>query len=798
MLSLKNLRPQILLMIALLSGVGIVGSLFVIHIYHDQSMQDIKSSTEDLVKYESITFAEKHTKLLSELGLNIQSDPSFKLAIKNRNISAIKRYLNEEFSEYYVTTQQLVVNKIYAYDKNYNLLADSDLGDNYNSHDQFCSQLINAAKPRKGADRVRVLQSFCYHHEHAFNSVIVPVGTLVPIGYLQIISRPYNIFQQAENKLAMPLSIVTGTGQTSYKSETWENKENHLNASYTFFDIKHKPAVTITMQKDISELNASFHQSRTLIILTLSLVTLLVMIFIYLRLEKKLLSPLSHLENQLSILENDEKQLGKSVAVSGFPEINSLTSKFNDLSYKLSESYKLLETMAYRDQLTSLPNRSRLQEILEFHCNINRQNDTPFSLIVMDLNRFKAVNDAMGHQAGDVLLQEVSLRLEKVLRKSDFLEHRSESDRFVLNEELVSRLGGDEFAAVLPAVGDEKNIKVIIEKILDCFKDIFAVDQHKFNISTSIGVVVCPDHGSDPKTLLQHADLAMYYAKENQQNYAFYDAKLDTQHLDTLRMDTALREAIKNDDFYLVYQPKINLKTNEMSSVEVLLRWQHEEKGFIPPDQFILVAEQTGLINDVTKWVFSAALKQKSEWEKNNFHCQMSINLSAKNLWDQSLVNFIKQELFKYNVLPQSICLELTETAVMSDPAFSIIVLTQLRSLGLKISIDDFGTGYSSLSYLKKLPVDEIKIDRSFIMDMDILENQVSATKIVNSIISLGQNMGLKVVAEGVETQSTYYILQNASCDLAQGFYMGKPMVSEDLIEWIVSSQWAPGKTHLG
>jgi len=789
-----SLRTQFVLMLLLISSVGLISSLIIVNQNHERTIENVRESTREIIKYESATLIEKHNNLLADFGLRLQKNPRFKRAVKNSNSKLIQKLLDLEFDQYYVSTKALIVNKIYVYDTDYKLLSESTSGDDFDAHVSMCSQLISAAKKRTRNDRIKLLSSFCYHKKHALNSIVIPIGTIMPIGYLQINSRLYNIFQNAEKKLGMPLRIETILNQKSYQSPDWKiNSESDLEISYDILDLDGNPAVSIVMQKEIAAVNKSFAQSRQLIVWVVGCVTLLGIVLFYYIFSKNMLNPLKMLGRQLSVLESDEGQLGSELDLIGSPEMRKITGKFNKLTRKLSDLYGSLENLAYRDQLTMLPNRSRLQEIVDYYADLNNKDGKPFSLFTLDLDRFKTVNDTMGHQAGDQLLIQVSERLNKVLKENDYLcRVKVENNNYEKNG-FVSRLGGDEFAIVFPSVGDPELVLVMAERIIRSLRETFVVDQFSFNLGASIGIVICPQHGTNTRLLMQHADVAMHFAKEKQLGFALYDPDFSERSLNILSLDTELRSALKNNDLNLVFQPKISLRTGRIVAVEVLLRWVHKDQGFISPDKFIYVAEQTGLINDVTKWVLYNALKQKCEWEKENINLSMAINLSAKNLWDTSLIGYMREELAGNKIMPQSVILELTETAVMSDPKYAIVILNQLRSLGLKISIDDFGTGYSSLSYLKQLPIDEIKIDRSFVMDME--ENENDAV-IVQSTIDLAHNMGLKVVAEGVETIQSLEKLKNQACDLAQGFYMAKPMNNQELMKWLRSSQWGIDKIN--
>ena len=790
----QTLRGQLGLMIAIMGGIGLSCSIFIVNLFLDQILVDQKLSTLELVKQETITETEKHKNLMEELGLRIQKSPEFRKAIKSKDFQEIKSLLNAEFFQYFITAKILDVNKIYAFNKQFQLLAESSEGEDFDTTKQLCTQLPVKAKTRTGANRLKAINSFCYFDQHAFHSVIVPVGTLSPIGYLQIVSDPANVFQHMETKLSMPLRIQSALGKISYESDNWVSKADNkfLTINHALDDIQNKPAINILMQKDISSTFKSFSDSRTLIILFVGCITLFaVLLFLYI-FEKSMLKPLNRLAKQFTKIKTDKNNFGDQLKLEGGPEIVSLTENFNGLSNKLAKMYQKLEEMAFTDQLTALPNRSRLQEILDFHTLQSQRNNTPFTLFMMDLDRFKSVNDTLGHHAGDLLLQQVSDRLKNLLRRSDYVSLVTEQETEFFKSDVVARLGGDEFAVVLPAIDSEEDAKNIAHKIHLAMQKPFVINDHNFDVGVSIGIAICPTHAANAEHLMQYADVAMYQAKENKNGYAIFSSKLDSTNKKLLTLDTDLRKAIQENSLNLAYQPKIDLHTNKVVGVEALLRWTHEEHGFIPPDQFIPIAEQSNLINEVTDWVLNASLLQKSQWSNQDIELSIAINLSAKNLLNENLISNIKNQLKKYDVAPESLYLELTETAVMSDPSHAIIVMRQLYDMGVRISIDDFGTGYSSLSYLKQLPVDEIKIDRSFVRDM---EHDGNDAIIVQSTIDLAHNMGLRVIAEGVENSVILSELSDRTCDLAQGYYMAKPMTNAELMDWLKNSPWGLNKS---
>jgi len=435
------------------------------------------------------------------------------------------------------------------------------------------------------------------------------------------------------------------------------------------------------------------------------------------------------------------------------------------------EIEEMVQRMAFYDTLTDLPNRNMLYDRLLNAIRTDSGEGRPMALLLLDLDRFNEINATLGHHRGDRLLQELGVRLKSVLFDPD----------------LVARLGGDEFAILLPRLAHVKDIDVVLQKVQDALQPPFMIENLAIAVEASIGIALYPDHGRTPDGLMQRADVAMYRAKETGSGYVIYDIKFDEHSPRRLALIGELREAIGHDQLFLHYQPKISLKTHRVIGVEALIRWQHPEYGFVPPDQFILPAEQTGLIHSLTRWVLNAVLRQCLIWNASGVKIPVSVNLSARNLHDPGLPDHLA-ELFKSSgELPEQLELEITESAIMADPQRALDAITRLKVMGLRFALDDFGVGYSSLAYLKKLPVDIIKIDKSFVMDMATDEDDML---IVLSTINLAHNLGLKVVAEGVETEQIWDRLFAFGCDAAQGYYMSKPLPAVELTRWLKESPW--------
>jgi diguanylate cyclase (GGDEF)-like protein len=375
------------------------------------------------------------------------------------------------------------------------------------------------------------------------------------------------------------------------------------------------------------------------------------------------------------------------------------------------------------------------------------------------------VNDTLGHGVGDHVLREVSLRLEQT----------------VTGAECIARLGGDEFAILIRLSGDSE-CTGIARQIIAALEAPFMYEEQQLDVGTSIGIAHYPEHGRDAQTLVRNADIAMYAAKRDKTGYAIYDPHYDTSQQEHLSLLGELRRAVERDELRLYYQPKVSLHSANVSAVEALIRWQHPERGLVPPAMFIPFAEHTGYIKLLTRWVIREAMRQCGEWLRQGMRLQVSVNISARDLMNRDLPTEVAALLAEHGVPPALLCLEITESGFMEDPAHAQRVLDRLDELGVRLSIDDYGTGYSSLSYIMRLPVQELKIDRSFISRM-ATDEEIST--IVRSTIELGHNLGLKVVAEGVEDLSVWNMLRSLGCDDAQGYFMSRPLEPHMLADWI-------------
>jgi diguanylate cyclase (GGDEF)-like protein len=441
--------------------------------------------------------------------------------------------------------------------------------------------------------------------------------------------------------------------------------------------------------------------------------------------------------------------------------------------YKSARVYAEKEYKAHQalhDALTGMPNRAlfyeRLNQALD---GATAQGDT-VAVLLIDLDRFKEINDTLGHHVGDAVLQQIGPRLREVLR----------------DEDTVARLGGDEFAVLIPGLQDGAQAALTAGRLARAMESPLALDlgddELLLDIEASIGIALHPRDGNDVDTLMQRADVAMYLAKDMHSGVELYSEEQDRHSADQLRLLGDMRRALTAGDLVLHYQPRTNLLTGQVDGVEALMRWTHPRLGPIAPDVFIPLAERTGLIHALTTHAVGTALRQQRSWARQGLDLTVAVNLSRRNLVDVTFPTRIRELLDEAGVDASRLELEITESAIMADPQRAILVLGELRDMGVRLALDDFGVGQSSLAYLKHLPVSDIKIDKSFVIGM---VDDASDAVIVRSTIDLGRNLGLRVVAEGVETQAAHDALVSMGCDLAQGFLMSRPLAPERVVDWV-------------
>ncbi len=429
------------------------------------------------------------------------------------------------------------------------------------------------------------------------------------------------------------------------------------------------------------------------------------------------------------------------------------------------QAAETIRRLAYYDTLTGFPNRTMFQELVGQAVSAGHAERKPLAILLLDLDRFKDINDTLGHHRGDRLLQQVALRLKDLLRPTD----------------VVARLGGDEFGLLLP-LGAADDAVVVAKKVQRALEAPFEIERLPIAVETGIGIALFPLHAEDSNGLLQKADVALYTAKKEGSGYAIYAPQRDPHNPRRLALLGELRAAIDAGQLFLHVQPKIHLRSGRTIGAEALIRWRHPARGVIMPDEFIVPAEQTALIHPLTHFVLGEALRHCQQWRRSGHQLTVAVNLSVRNLQNPQLPVQIQELLHRHNADPDWLELEITESSIMANAPLAMEVITALRLMGLSLAIDDFGIGYSSLGLLKKLPVHSIKIDRSFVKEMLISKDDAA---IVRSTIELAHNLGLSVTAEGVETQEALQKLTALGCDEAQGYHIARPMAAEHFMEWL-------------
>jgi len=423
-----------------------------------------------------------------------------------------------------------------------------------------------------------------------------------------------------------------------------------------------------------------------------------------------------------------------------------------------------IEYLASHDSLTNLPNRDMFNGLLRRTIDAAERYRRQFAVLFIDLDRFKIINDSLGHDAGDTLLVEIGGRLRRALRSSD----------------VVARLGGDEFVVILEEAAERHEVERIASELLSVLSQPLQLSGHECHTTASIGIAMYPADGADMQTLTKNADMAMYLAKEDGKNgFRFFTREIKTQSIERLTLESALRRALERDQFSLHYQPKVDMVSGQITGVEALLRWNHPELGLVSPGQFIPLAEETGLIVPIGRWVLKEACAQNMAWQRRGLRpVTMAVNLSPRQFADAHLLHDVDEALLASGMSPVLLQLEVTESMVMRNVARAIKVLDAVQSRGIRLAIDDFGTGYSSMSLMKQFPIDTIKIDRSFVRDLPVdTEDQA----IAQAIISMGKALGMTVIAEGVETVEQEAFLRSHACDEMQGFLFSKPLPAREM-----------------
>ena len=522
--------------------------------------------------------------------------------------------------------------------------------------------------------------------------------------------------------------------------------------------------VVAVLARSIDEALAPFRQLSTLLIALVggSLAACVVGSIFIARSVARPLSALSEMTRRI-----EQGNYAEPVDVAGPSEVGELARRFNVMREAIAAREEQVRKLAYRDPLSDLPNRTLYNDRLRMAIEAAKRSSAELTVLVMDLDRFKNINDTLGHRIGDDVLRQVASRISDLVRKSD----------------TTARLGGDEFAVLLINAGVDE-ARAVAAKIAASLEVPITVGQHSLDVGASIGIAAFPLHGEDAETLMRRADAAMYAAKRANAGVAVYEPRTHELREEQLSLLSELRRALDAHELRLFFQPKVSLGRGDITGVEALVRWAHPTKGMITPDRFIPFAEQTGFIRTISTWVIDAAARQAAKWRDAGRPLKVSLNISVHDLQNPQLVDLLLGALERHDLPAALLCLEITESGVMQDAAHAIELLRRLHALGVGCAIDDFGTGYSSLAYIKQLRVDELKIDRSFIRN---LVTDAKDRAIVLSTIDLAHNLGLGVVAEGVEDQASADLLRELGCDEMQGYLVAKPLEPAALETWLAT-----------
>ena len=752
-------------------GIGIVGMAFTYlssEIYRHAMLDTQRATMSDFLRAEVNGLREEFEAQARVLARQAQRDPAFTKALSARSTPAMNHALDDLFQYAASIAVNIQLNGLYLFDGKLAPLATftNDPGLNAPPCPSLLARLASAPERSRSAHRV------CLSGDKPYYVAVVPLQ-IQGGGYFYMVGDLLPALTAVERKLDSPLRLHHAEGAVIYQSPEWPSAsaEDRLVANYVVYASAAKVTpIFFELSKDMSAFSERISSTRYLILLSLAIATGLLILLALLAHERTVLKPLHLLTSKLQRLRHDKTSLGEQIDVVANSEMTELVNGFNHVSTHMRQMNDNLTRAASIDALTDLPNRTCFRDRLQQAIVDAKSEGNAFALIVMDLDRFKDINDTLGHQTGDLLLTQVAQRLLSKLRDSD----------------TVARIGGDEFAVLLPAL-DAKHAGTAARMLLQALRAPFTIEGYSLNISASIGITSYPEHGIDASVLMQRADVAMYSAKRNSIGYAFYDAGMDQNYPMRLTLLSDLHQAVQEEQFELYYQPIVNLATNKVTGIEALTRWRHPRDGILLPGSFIPLLEQSGLIRGLMSWVVSEALKRVRTLRRHSSPLAVSVNLSIRDLQDPSVVESIAEQLSAHGVEASALVIEVTEGAVMTDASRTSELLGQLAALGIRISIDDFGIGFSSLNHLKKLPVSELKIDKSFIIGMATDENDAA---IVRTSIDLAHNLGLKVVAEGVENETALKRLRTLGCDLAQGNYVGRPLTGAELEEWLAQSAW--------
>lgn len=596
----------------------------------------------------------------------------------------------------------------------------------------------------------------------------------------------------------IPTSIANGLSKSPNDVYVLKKENRMIFAHYVFIGEEKIGGIIITfslanIRSDIENLNSlmskvqdSQLQTNFFSILSIAIILVILSSFLAWKITSSFVMPIVRLSKYADYIGSGKYDFDMEISDNS-DEITKLSHSFNAMRNSLKKSSSQINHLAYHDTLTKLPNRRLFIKKLELAINNYDRNKTKFSLLFIDIDNFKNVNDSLGHDIGDFVLIEISTRLKNSIRLDNLTSAIGVDCSRPNEDSTISRLGGDEFTILLVNISDPFTISHIAQRIIENLSQPFTIKQHTVYVGASIGISTYPDDGLCTSNLMKHADMAMYHAKFNGKNqYQFYSSEINKQVMNELAIENDLRLALEHNQLLLHYQPQINLLNNTITSVEALISWKHPEKGYISPADFIPIAESSGLILKIGEWVIDTACMQLKSWQSTlASNLSIAINISAIQFTQTKLDEMIFETLDKYELPYHLLEIEMTETAVIKSKQDAIRILSRLSNAGIKIWMDDFGKGYSSIGYLSSLPFYGVKIDYSFIR---YIHTEEKDRKLCQAIISMAHDLNLIVVAEGIEELVQENIIKQMGCDYAQGFFYAKALPSEDLFTGILDT----------
>ena len=730
----------------------------------------VRQITETEVKNLRRDLEQTSHQLISTLVLRQQFLPD----AKKGDVRALTEHLRMQMNSYLQSPGNHSIRRLYLYDANLKFLTQSPQKDFKELLiPGMCPDLHKKVLKSAVNSNTTPVSEVCQSGGSALFVTVMPLGEMAAAGYVEVVSSLLPRFAATEKSLGMPIRVTTSGGKELFRSAGFPPHNRQSNFVITDTALSTSPAaaqVDIQAARDLAGLRSELGRTSYIVLIIAGVVVLIVIVVSISVLQRTAIEPITELTYQVAKIRADQTELGRKVVAEGNAEVYELAEGFNEMTAKLKESYENLQRMAFMDPLTKLPNRTLFHDRLEQSVLAARRSERSFAVFIMDLDRFKEINDTVGHHVGDLILQQVGMRLVDQLRESD----------------TVARLGGDEFAILLQSV-DRHFATQMATSLLEALRLPFEVNGDKFYISASIGIAMFPAHGDNVSTLMQKADISMYEAKNEKKGFTVYNEELDRDSSSRLELMGDLRQAVDLKAFELYYQPKINLRTREVEGVEALARWKRNGHEVTSPEVFIPILEQTGQIRNLTQWVLEESLSQYQRWKEQGLNTRIAINLSTRDLQDPDIAIRISTLLSDKKISSHRLELEITESSMMHDPIRALDILGHLSAMGINITIDDFGTGYSSLAYLKRLPANSVKIDKSFIIGM--LQDPNDAA-IVRTSVDLAHNLGLKVVAEGVESRDLLDMLGTQGCDAAQGYFISRPLPADEFFAWSRQSPW--------